>query len=93
MHDTTGIRSDLPTPRPDSTRYEARAASQLVADRNWKRVAVVTTTVHVGRASLLFRRCLDATVVMIAGYRRPTVHMLVHESLGLGQALTIARGC
>ena len=80
-------------PDPDSTRYEARAAGQLAAERNWKRVAVVTTTAHVTRAGVLFDRCLDASVVMVEGRRRPDVRFLIHEWLGLGHALTVGRGC
>ena len=80
-------------PHPDSTRYEARAAGRLAAERNWKRVAVVTSTAHVTRAGILFDRCLDASVVMVEGRRRPDVRFLVHEWLGLGHALIVGRGC
>ena len=80
-------------PDPDSTRHEARAAAQLVSERNWNRVAVVTTTAHVTRAGVLFDRCLDADVVMVEGRRRPDIPFLIHEWLGLGHALLVARGC
>lgn len=80
-------------PDPDSTRYEARAAGLLATERNWKRVAVVTSTAHVTRAGVLFDRCLDATVVMVEGRRRPDARFLIHEWLGLGHALTVGRGC
>ncbi len=80
-------------PEPDSTRQEARAAAQLALARNWDRVAVVTTTSHLTRSALLFRRCLQATVVMVEGYRWPSMRAVVHEWLGLGQALILARGC
>lgn len=80
-------------PRPDSTRYEARAAAQLAADRNWSKVAVVTSTAHLTRAGVLFRRCLKGSVVMVEGRLRPTVRFLVHEWLGLGDAVVLARSC
>lgn len=80
-------------PDPDSTRHEARAAGQLAAERNWDRVAVVTSTAHVTRAGVLFDRCLDASVVMVEGRRRPDVRFLIHEWLGMGHALTVGRGC
>lgn len=80
-------------PDPDSTRHEARAAGRLAAERNWKRVAVVTSTAHVTRAGVLFDRCLDAKVVMVEGRRRPDIRFLMHEWLGLGHALTVGWGC
>ena len=80
-------------PQPDSTRHEARAAAQLASDRGWESVAVVTTTAHLTRAGLLFRRCMSTSVVMVEGRRRPSVRLVVHEWLGMAEALLLARGC
>lgn len=80
-------------PEPDSTRYEARAAARLASERGWRSVAVVTTTAHLTRAGVLFRRCMDTSVLMVEGRRWPSLELVVHEWLGLGQALLLARGC
>ena len=80
-------------PQPDSTRHEARAAAELASDRGWESVAVVTTTAHLTRAGLLFRRCMPTSVVMVEGRRRPSVRLVVHEWLGMAEALVLVRGC
>jgi uncharacterized SAM-binding protein YcdF (DUF218 family) len=80
-------------PRPDSTAAEARAAGRLSSERGWQRVVVVTSTSHVTRAGLLFRRCLTASVTTVIAHRRPSPRDVVHEWLGLGKALVLARSC
>src|SRR3954468_13937661 len=62
---TQGFEVVCLSPKPDSTRTEARAASELAKKRRWKTVAVVTTKFHVTRAGLLFRRCLAGRVQMV----------------------------
>jgi uncharacterized SAM-binding protein YcdF (DUF218 family) len=52
-------------PNPDSTRAEARAVAKLSSIRGWRSIAVVTSTPHVARASLLFRRCMEGEVRMV----------------------------
>lgn len=84
-------------PVPDSTRQEARAAAQLSQSRRWRTIVVVTSTHHVARSSLLFRRCFDGSVKMVGG-RAPFTRMelkrqIAHEWVGLAHALTVARGC
>ena len=54
-------------PVPDSTRAEARAVARLVEERQWRKVVVVTSRYHVTRSRLLFRRCVDAEVLMMGG--------------------------
>lgn len=54
-------------PNPDSTRAEARATAALATVRGWKKIAVVTSSYHVTRARMLFRRCVDADVVALNG--------------------------
>lgn len=82
---------------PDGTRYEARAAGRLAADRGWKKMTVVTTTFHVSRAGVLFGRCFDGRLDMVGAQPpysfRSKVDAVVHEWLGLVYAETVARGC
>jgi uncharacterized SAM-binding protein YcdF (DUF218 family) len=80
-------------PVPDSTRHEARAAARLASDRGWGSLVVVTTTTHLTRAGLLFRRCVDGTVHTVKAHRDPEVGFVVHEWLGVLHALVLARGC
>ncbi len=53
-------------PKPDDTRGEARAVGELVRQRHWKSIAVVTTNFHVTRAGIEFRRCVEARVSIIS---------------------------
>jgi uncharacterized SAM-binding protein YcdF (DUF218 family) len=85
-------------PPRDSTRAEARAGRDLASARAWRRVVVVTSTAHVTRAGLWFRRCIGGSVrggsvSMVKAHRRPSAGAVVHEWLGLAQALVLARSC
>jgi uncharacterized SAM-binding protein YcdF (DUF218 family) len=42
---------------PYSTRGEARTVARLAREHGWQRIVVVTSTYHVTRARMLFRRC------------------------------------
>lgn len=42
---------------PYSTRGEARTVARLAREHGWKRIVIVTSTYHVTRARMLFRRC------------------------------------
>jgi uncharacterized SAM-binding protein YcdF (DUF218 family) len=81
---------------PFSTRGEARMVSQLAAARAWRSLIVVTSTYHVVRARMLFRRCYHGRFAVV-GASPPIDGRLVrdvaHEWLGLVYALTAARGC
>jgi uncharacterized SAM-binding protein YcdF (DUF218 family) len=44
-------------PSPYSTQGEARTVARLARARGWTRVVVVTSTFHVTRARMLFKRC------------------------------------
>ena len=84
-------------PRPDSTRAEARSTGRLAATRGWERMVVVTTTHHQTRAELLFGRCFDGRVDSVGadppyGWRF-SLRAVVHEVLGMGQALVLERSC
>jgi uncharacterized SAM-binding protein YcdF (DUF218 family) len=85
-------------PKPDKTRTEARAVGTLARERNWHDLVVVTTTQHVTRAGLLFRRCHDGPVSVVGtdlakGSGGLTARDRVHEWLGLGYALTLGVSC
>jgi uncharacterized SAM-binding protein YcdF (DUF218 family) len=83
-------------PAPDSTRAEARSVGALAAHRSWRRVVVVTSVPHVTRSRLLFGRCVDGAVSMVASIPPPEAHgrkVLIHEWVGLLYAGTFGRGC
>jgi uncharacterized SAM-binding protein YcdF (DUF218 family) len=50
---------------PYSTRGEARTVARLAREHGWKRIVVVTSTYHVTRARMLFRRCYHADLWMV----------------------------
>lgn len=84
-------------PNPDSTRAEARSTGRLAAERRWRSVLVVTTTHHVTRAELLFRRCFDGRVLAVGadppyGWRT-SLRQVVDEGLKVGHALLLERSC
>jgi uncharacterized SAM-binding protein YcdF (DUF218 family) len=84
-------------PNPDSTRQEARAAAELADNRRWRTIVVVTSTHHVTRSALLFRRCFDGKVHLVAGRaafsREEMTRQIAHEWLAVAHALTVGRGC
>jgi uncharacterized SAM-binding protein YcdF (DUF218 family) len=53
-------------PEPDNTRAEARAVGALARDRGWHSIALVTSKPHLTRAGMLFRRCVDGDVRVVA---------------------------
>jgi uncharacterized SAM-binding protein YcdF (DUF218 family) len=54
------------TPRPDTTRGEARALAEIARGRDWDTVALVTSTYHVSRARMLVERCYGGRLDVIA---------------------------
>ena len=84
-------------PQPDSTRAEARAAGRLAVERGWRSLVVVTTTYHVTRSALLFDRCFDGEVRMVAADRslhwRATLGHIGREWTKVGHAAVLERGC
>ncbi len=83
---------------PDNTSTEAQAVRSLAAGRNWDSIAVVTTTWHVPRARLLFRRCFDGEVYVL-GARRPAestralMSTVARESIKVAYSLLAERRC
>jgi uncharacterized SAM-binding protein YcdF (DUF218 family) len=84
-------------PAPDSTRAEARAVARLAKQRHWHKIAVVTSTYHLTRAGVLFRRCFDGDVQMVAAKEHFSVgfrlRQLTHEWPRFIYAETLDRGC
>ena len=85
-------------PEPDNTRNEARAVGQLAEERRWRSIILVTSSIHMSRAGMLFRRCFDGKVVTVGvevlgdvGFG-DAVRGLAHEAAGLAYA-TAARQC
>lgn len=80
-------------PEPSTTRGEARAVARLARERGWRRILVVTSTYHVPRARLIFRRCLDNELAFVsAGCRRRRLPLdICLESAKFALACTIRR--
>jgi len=80
---------------PYSTRGEAEAVARLAAARGWRSVVVVTSTYHVTRARLLFRRCVDGRVSVTGStYQRSLIPLeVVLEPAKLLYALVVTRRC
>jgi uncharacterized SAM-binding protein YcdF (DUF218 family) len=89
-----------PTPRPSKTRGEARLFRDLIAERSWTRVVLVTADYHARRALLLVRRCVppemaEITVVTVHPRMGPLrwARAVVHEAGGLVWARLVRRRC
>jgi uncharacterized SAM-binding protein YcdF (DUF218 family) len=82
---------------PYTTRGEARAVGRLASRRGWRSLLVVTSTYHVTRARLLYRRCFDGRVDVVGADPNAGpaewAGAIAHEWGGLAYAVMIARGC
>jgi uncharacterized SAM-binding protein YcdF (DUF218 family) len=80
---------------PYSTRGEARTVAKLAADQGWNSIVVVTSTFHVTRAHMLFRRCYHGGLAMVGSpstwWRLPLEW--ASETGKLAVQLTVQRGC
>ena len=84
-------------PDPFSTRGEAREMKKMAAAKGWRSLVVVTSTYHIFRARLLFRRCLAAPLLLYfegarSGWRSLPLNAAA-ETLKLVLAETVRRGC
>ena len=89
------VSVDCFTPRPDSTRGEAEDVARLARERHWHSLIVVTSTYHVFRARMLFRRCFHGRLDVV-GARPPFWRWVtgVPDEWGkLLYQLTFQRGC
>lgn len=80
-------------PDPPSTRGEARAVARLARERGWRRILVVTSTYHVPRTRLIFRRGLVCELSFVsAGCRRTRLPLDIGwEIAKLARACTARR--
>jgi uncharacterized SAM-binding protein YcdF (DUF218 family) len=80
-------------PEPYSTRGEARVAARLAREHGWRSLVVVTSSYHVPRARMIFRRAWDGELEMVAapatGWRLP--YDLLSEVVKAIYALTVKR--
>jgi uncharacterized SAM-binding protein YcdF (DUF218 family) len=80
---------------PYSTQGEARSVRGLALSHGWRSIAIVTSTFHLTRAKLLFRRCLDIPVYAVGAsstwWRLP--QEWASETGKLLVQLTVDRGC
>ena len=80
---------------PYSTRGEARAVARLARERRWRSIVVVTSTFHITRAKLLFRRCYAGGLTFVGSpspwWRQPLDW--ADETAKLAVQLTVERGC
>jgi uncharacterized SAM-binding protein YcdF (DUF218 family) len=84
------------TPARSSTTAEAAAFAELAERRGWRSVALVTSTYHVRRASLLLERCYQGEVAAIAVPRPRGPGLatdVLHEWAGLAAAVSVQRRC
>jgi len=80
---------------PYSTRGEARAVARLAREHGWNNVVVVTSTYHVTRARMLFRRCYHGRLWMV-GTSAPTSQLLTEWASETGKLIVqtlFDRGC
>lgn len=90
-----GFRVVCFRPDPYSTRGEARGFAQLARANGWRSVVVVTSTFHVTRARLLFRRCFDGLVEGVGAHAslgRSKFNYVTEVGKLLVQ-ITVQRGC
>jgi uncharacterized SAM-binding protein YcdF (DUF218 family) len=80
---------------PFSTRGEARTVARLARERGWHSVVVVTSTFHVTRAHMLFRRCFHGPLSVVGTgstwWQLP--EEWASETGKLLVQLTVERGC
>ena len=80
---------------PFSTQGEAQAVKELVDQRDWDSLILVTSRYHLFRASRIFRRCVDAKITE-HGVDEPWWRNAIAvplEWIKLGVSETVRRGC
>lgn len=80
---------------PYSTRGEAETVARLARARGWKRIVVVTSSYHVTRARMLFRRCFHGSLWTVGTsatwYELP--EEWASETAKLAVQAVVERGC
>jgi uncharacterized SAM-binding protein YcdF (DUF218 family) len=81
-------------PDPVNTAGEARAIGQLSGEQGWKRIVVVTSRHHVGRARMLVGQCVgDAEFYVASATDRLAARDVLEESMGVLVGATLRRAC
>lgn len=93
----TRFRVLCPSPRPDTTRGEARTIAALAEREGWRRLAMVTSDYHVSRARLLLSRCFEGDLAVVSADSRLDPFdrsvRIAHEWFGLARARVVERSC
>ena len=80
---------------PYSTRGEARTVARLAREHGWHSIVVVSSTFHLTRAKMLFRRCYHGRLAMVGSpstwWQLPLEW--ASETGKLLVQLTVQRGC
>jgi uncharacterized SAM-binding protein YcdF (DUF218 family) len=94
-HRYAGARVVCFTAVPFSTQGEARTVARLARERGWHSIIVVTSTFHITRAHMLFRRCYHGPLAMVGSsstwWQLPDEW--ASETAKLLVQLTVRRGC
>jgi uncharacterized SAM-binding protein YcdF (DUF218 family) len=80
---------------PYSTRGEAETVTRLAREYRWNRIVVVTSTYHVTRARMLFRRCFHGSLWTV-GTSSPLRYLpeeWASETAKLAVQVVYERGC
>ena len=81
--------------QPYSTRGEAETVSRLARTHGWRSIVVVSSTFHLTRVDVLFRRCYGGRLSLVGApltwWRLPQEWAL--ETAKLLVQLTVERGC
>jgi hypothetical protein len=65
-HPPAGVTVTCFKPEPSTTRGEAEHLRDLARQHGWHSIIVVTSTYHVSRARMIFDRCIDGRVDLVA---------------------------
>ncbi len=68
-------------PHPATTRGEAEHMRDLARQHGWTSVVVVTSTYHVSRARIIFDRCLDGRLYVVAARHGISVFTWAYQYL------------
>ncbi|UMB70707.1 YdcF family protein [Mycobacterium paraterrae] len=85
-------------PEPSTTHGEALLTRQLVRERHWTKIVLVTWRYHLPRARLIFRRCLSGVSIAAKAVPRQYVlpvwywqYLYLYQFGGIVKAMTVDR--
>jgi uncharacterized SAM-binding protein YcdF (DUF218 family) len=68
-HPPAGVTVTCFQPHPSTTRGEAEEVHRLAQQHGWTSLVVITSTYHVSRARMIFKRCFAGKLYMAAARR------------------------